>query len=40
MTMVTANLRPTKVLVSKQAITHNIQQALARLDDKTRLFAW
>lgn len=39
MTMVTADLRPTKVLVSKQAITHNIQHALARLDDNTCLFA-
>ncbi|WP_461214670.1 alanine racemase [Lacticaseibacillus sp. GG6-2] len=37
--MVTATLRPTKILVSEQAIAHNIQHALAQADPKTRLFA-
>ncbi len=39
MTMVTATLRPTKVLVSEQAIAHNIQHALAQAAPKTCLFA-
>lgn len=39
MSMVTADLRPTKVLVSEQAIYQNIQSALKRAPQTTRLFA-
>ncbi|WP_179396129.1 alanine racemase [Lacticaseibacillus absianus] len=37
--MVTATLRPTRVLVSEQAIYQNVQHALAGLADGTALFA-
>ena len=39
MTIVTATLRPTKVLISRQAITHNIHQAIKQAADDTCVFA-
>jgi len=37
--MVTGNLRPSRVLVDETAILHNLQHAIAQLDEGTKLFA-